>query len=74
MVKTLLVLGHLSGLNIGVWGSNPGPGSTATFAVANGNVFSMLKYTNTSDFKGPEELYTMHKYRHINDVSKHIFI
>ena len=44
-VVALLVLGHLSGLNTVVQGSNPGSGSTATFAVASGNAFSILKYT-----------------------------
>ena len=34
-----------TGPNTGVWGLNPGPGNTATFAVASGNAFSMLKYT-----------------------------
>ena len=31
-------------MNTGVWGSNPGWGSSATFAVASGNAFSMLTY------------------------------
>ena len=45
MVRTLLVLWRLSGLNTGVQCSNPSPGSTATFAVASGNSYRILKYT-----------------------------
>jgi len=45
VIRTLLVLGHLLGLNTGLWGSSPGLENMATFTVANSYYFRIRKYT-----------------------------